>query len=335
LLNNQDSSKVFQPEFVNIREHCAGIHGDNAAGATGKAIEIIAAGVARAREAEPSIHDRIAIEKGVLILGAGLAGITAARDMTRLGHSVALVSGPDNESIHEKIPPSDVSQSIMKELESAGIIVNSWPEQIEVTVAPGSYYFKFRHGTQTSQIKAGAVIVNYGTNTGEISRSASAAFKNSVFQRMAGLNGSMSGITAENQPTYIRDFTTAETAGIFPLRIDEDDVEEEQMIKGSAAAGRASAFLMKGTVQPRQSAVAIEQQLCRGCGDCAEICPFIELVQRSDGSFYADINAALCTGCGACMALCPTGAISQYSQTNEHIIASLGALLKRDTVEAG
>ena len=63
------------------------------------------------------------------------------------------------------------------------------------------------------------------------------------------------------------------------------------------------------------------------CGDCLDICPYIELRQREDGTEYAHIDKALCLGCGACIASCPTGAITQPWQSDKQIISTLRSLI--------
>ncbi|MEW5914385.1 MAG: FAD-binding protein [Thermodesulfobacteriota bacterium] len=52
--------------------------------------------------------------------------------------------------------------------------------------------------------------------------------------------------------------------------------------------------------------VIIDQELCTGCGECVEACPFEALSLEND---KAQVNDA-CTLCGACADICPTGAIT-------------------------
>ncbi|RJX36195.1 MAG: 4Fe-4S dicluster domain-containing protein [Desulfarculus sp.] len=53
-------------------------------------------------------------------------------------------------------------------------------------------------------------------------------------------------------------------------------------------------------------AVIIDKELCTGCGECLEACPFEALSLQDD---KAQVNEA-CTLCGACEEVCPTGAIT-------------------------
>jgi heterodisulfide reductase subunit A-like polyferredoxin len=128
----------------------------------------------------------------------------------------------------------------------------------------------------------------------------------------------------------LREFTIKETAGIFIMSPDGERMADEQALAGTMAAGRAAAYLSQGAVRPRSAAVSIDSRLCRGCGDCTAVCPFIEMRERSTGVAYAYVDPALCLGCGACISHCPTGAITQPHQSTEQVMSALEALLRAD-----
>ncbi len=58
---------------------------------------------------------------------------------------------------------------------------------------------------------------------------------------------------------------------------------------------------------------AVDEDLCRGCGICEEVCPYSipRLKIYKDILPGADISPSTCTGCGICAGSCPTGAIKQ------------------------
>jgi len=124
-------------------------------------------------------------------------------------------------------------------------------------------------------------------------------------------------------------FTVRETAGIFIVVQPGTPGAEEQITLGEAAAARASAYLSQETFKPRSSSIIINSRLCRGCGDCAKLCPYIEIKTDKTGVSFADIDPALCFGCGACFSVCPTGAITQPLQSEIGINAALENLLKK------
>ncbi len=77
-------------EMANIREHCSWIHTDMPV-ATDKAWDIVRMGVAKARQLEPLFSNEVDINKDVLIIGGGVAGIQAALDLADAGLKVTIV----------------------------------------------------------------------------------------------------------------------------------------------------------------------------------------------------------------------------------------------------
>ncbi|MGQ9597908.1 MAG: FAD-dependent oxidoreductase [Anaerolineae bacterium] len=78
-------------EFVSLRDNCAWVHGDDPAGATRKAKEEMRVGVARARHLEPFSKEKRTFHRSALVIGGGLAGMTAALSIADEGYDVYLV----------------------------------------------------------------------------------------------------------------------------------------------------------------------------------------------------------------------------------------------------
>ena len=77
-------------EHVNIRENCSWVHSDPEQ-ATRKAYELIRAGLLRLRRLRPLSPTSFPVTPRVLVLGGGLAGVTAALDVLEAGFEVVLV----------------------------------------------------------------------------------------------------------------------------------------------------------------------------------------------------------------------------------------------------
>jgi NADPH-dependent glutamate synthase beta subunit-like oxidoreductase/NAD-dependent dihydropyrimidine dehydrogenase PreA subunit len=309
-------------EFVNIREQCALVHEDDPVGATCKATDIVSAGVARARRASPVIHEERPLTGSALVLGAGIRGLAAAKYLAAQGYSITVVTGPEPDVARESQNSeyTENRESLLGQLDKQSVFVRSWPQTLELDGAPGSYNAMLKDGSQTSRIEAGTVILDLGEMEGEVHPEVSTIPEESrlgrIFARIIDSGG------LEDMQFAIR-----ETAGIFIISPDGEDSPWEQVIKGAAIAARASAYLCQGSLSPRANAVAIDSGLCRGCGDCAAICPYIEMRETSNGTACAYIDQALCLGCGVCIAHCPTGAITQAFQSDSHINSTLEALL--------
>ena len=78
-------------EFVNIREHCSFVHQQDRKKADQKAIELIKAGIARARLLEPVPTKTVPVVPEALVIGGGIAGLSAAIDLGDAGYKVHLV----------------------------------------------------------------------------------------------------------------------------------------------------------------------------------------------------------------------------------------------------
>jgi heterodisulfide reductase subunit A len=332
LSNSPNSRHDNRTEFVNIREQCAWVHRDAPAAATRKAIDIISAGIARAKEPLPVVPDDRPVEGSVLVLGAGLCGLAAARDMTTLGYSVALVSGPELDGAREQQSPEcqENRASLMKRIEEQGIHIKPWPQILELNGSPGNYEAVLGYRSQVSHIRTGAVILDLGELGGEVPPAVGAISRGNLLGRIIA-HKSCSDSLARSDSAALRGLAINETSGIFFISRDIMEPPEEQVIRGMAAAARASVYLSHGILRPRATAVIIDSKLCRGCGDCATICPYIEIRERDGGVACAYVDQALCLGCGACIAHCPTGAITQPVQSGEQIISTLEALLGRAT----
>jgi len=78
-------------QMVNIREHCSFAHPNEWGKATQKAKDLIRAGVNRARLLEVVPVKELTVEKSVLVVGAGIAGMNAALDLANQGIKVYLI----------------------------------------------------------------------------------------------------------------------------------------------------------------------------------------------------------------------------------------------------
>jgi heterodisulfide reductase subunit A len=76
---------------VNIREQCSWTHTDDREGATGKAIRLVRAGIARTRLTEPLEPTVVETTPRALVIGGGVAGMRAAIGLADLGLAVFLV----------------------------------------------------------------------------------------------------------------------------------------------------------------------------------------------------------------------------------------------------
>ena len=77
-------------EIANIREQCSWVHPDKEQG-TQKAIELLAAALAKAARNEPLAEEERGVVKAVLVIGGGIAGIQSSLDIAAAGFEVYLI----------------------------------------------------------------------------------------------------------------------------------------------------------------------------------------------------------------------------------------------------
>ena len=304
-------------EFVNIREHCAWIHRDDPQGATRKAVQLISSGVARARLSSAAAVHSNAILPSALIVGGEPASFTAATALTSRGYRVDLVARAKSKQGHGE---SGV-------LRDERVTVKPWPDVLELHGPPGNYEAVLEYGSQVDRVPCGAVLVDVQDLSQEPSPLVNTTSAGGLLGRIVSRRANSlrhDGVADD----FLRELTIGETSGIFLLAPDGAELPQDHVACGLAAAVRLSTFLEQASLSPRATAVNIDSRLCRGCGDCAEICPYIEMKQREDGTAFASVDRVLCLGCGACIAACPTGAISQPLQSDKHIISTVRSMLR-------
>lgn len=116
---------------------------------------------------------------------------------------------------------------------------------------------------------------------------------------------------------------------------------DEAISQAYGAAARAATVLSKEQIQSSGVVARVEENLCRGCENCAAVCEFgaIEFLERRDDRVVwgqsgppitrkvARVNPVLCKGCGACAVVCPTSALQASHFTSEQVTAMVRAAL--------
>ncbi|MCJ7514854.1 MAG: FAD-dependent oxidoreductase [Dehalococcoidia bacterium] len=324
-LNEQLAGALKVPvEFVNIREQCAWVHGDDTAQATSKAVDIITSGVLRAQGALPSILLERPISRGVLVLSTGLSGLAAAASLASQAHPITIIYKSELKKPGGKKPIKyfETEAGLLKELGELGVSPVPWPKKIGINGVPGNYEVALEH----NNIKVGAVVADSGA-VEKILAQADTSFRESLVGRILGWHKKPDKRQILN--FTLREFAIGDPTGIYIAPSNTSEPPGKQVIVGQAMAARVFNYLKQGVLGARITAVNIDRQLCRGCGDCFAVCPYIEMKVSDQGTAYAAVDPILCLGCGACITSCPTGAINQTAQSDLSIINTLESLLGR------
>ncbi len=113
-------------EMANIRDQCSWVHAQDPEAATAKARDLIRAAAARAALLEPIAEATSAVTPRALVIGGGLAGMTAAITLAEQGFAAVLVEretqlGGMARRIHhtlEGLSPRDFADELSQRLEN-------------------------------------------------------------------------------------------------------------------------------------------------------------------------------------------------------------------------
>jgi heterodisulfide reductase subunit A len=141
-------------EMVSIREQVSWVHSDRAA-ATAKAKALVAGGVLRVAHDEPLEPLRVPINPATLVVGGGIAGISAALEIADAGFPVHLVErepsiGGHMAQFDKTFPTLDCAACILTpRMVTVGshpnITLHTWSEVTDVSGYVGSFTVTVRH----------------------------------------------------------------------------------------------------------------------------------------------------------------------------------------------
>ena len=139
-------------EMVNIREQCSWVHKDDPEGATDQALDLIRGAVERAKASVPLKREEMQVVKAAVVVGGGVAGITASLRLAEYGLKVYLVEKEPSIGGHmikfpKVFPTLDCSQCILTPKmasvsQNQNIELFTYAEVSEVTGAPGDFQVK-------------------------------------------------------------------------------------------------------------------------------------------------------------------------------------------------
>lgn len=140
-------------EIANIREHCSWVHQDKEE-ATGKAIELTRLAVAKVSRNRPLEKTYIPIEKKVLIIGGGVAGIQSAIDIAFANYQAVIVErepsiGGRMAQFDKTFPTLDCAACILTPKmvtvsQSEQVTIHTYSEVEEVSGYVGNFDVKIR-----------------------------------------------------------------------------------------------------------------------------------------------------------------------------------------------
>ena len=162
-------------EFVNIRDQCSWVHMQDHEKATEKAKDLVRMGVARSRLLEPMEEIEIDVLPVAIVIGGGIAGMSAALSIADMGPSVYLVEkesqlGGMLNKLHVLYPSHVEAEEVIKPVKEAvlrhpriEVLTSAQIKDIHGFI--GNYDVEVSHDGTDKELKVGAIVVATGAQT--------------------------------------------------------------------------------------------------------------------------------------------------------------------------
>jgi heterodisulfide reductase subunit A len=129
-------------EMANIRNQCSWVHGGDAKAGTEKAKDLVRMAVGKVSLFEPMSEPRIKINETALVIGGGLAGMSAARNLAAQGYHTCLIEkegvlGGQARNLYQTWKAENVQQNLAKLIQDVqsnpkiDVYVNTELKQVE------------------------------------------------------------------------------------------------------------------------------------------------------------------------------------------------------------
>jgi heterodisulfide reductase subunit A len=299
--------------MVNIREGCAWPHRDAPEAATVRARDQIGMEVARMATLTPHPAFETVITPAALVIGGGVAGLTAALELTDAGVPVTLVERAPTLGGTAIAQAPELAADLASAVEThSGIAFHLDSQITQVEGSVGNYRIDVaRHASRaTHHGPFGAIIVATGApdeNTTEL-------------VKLLRLPQDVDGFIPEPRVRLHPGSHTERGIYVCGSAHYPCDAAEAQF-QAYSAGSRALRHLRRGKVTAHGPAAEVNPTKCNGCGDCLKVCPFsaVTMAARPGGISLSVIDPLLCTGCGNCISICPVGAVTVAGWTDAQI----------------
>jgi coenzyme F420-reducing hydrogenase delta subunit/Pyruvate/2-oxoacid:ferredoxin oxidoreductase delta subunit len=330
--------------MVDIREGCAWVHGSDPSAASEKALDLIRAGIAAVCARQRYVPASADVVPRALVIGGGLAGLTAAHALADAGVPVTLVE----RQAHLGGGAGERAEAKAVAVRDHGCIeVLTRHEVTAVAGGIGRYAVSLAvrgNGGPPLVREVGAIIVATGACPAPVQGAPSDAGAPVVTDRLAPQPdaGVIAYLLRLRQDAD--GFFVAERRRLRPENVAETGIyvcgaahgtatPREAELEALSVAYGALRHLRAGRVISQAPVASVTPERCTGCGTCVTHCPAAAITLHPGEGLLsvARVDALRCQACGGCTAACPAGAIDLYRASSAELFAAIEAVLASGT----
>ncbi len=160
-------------EMANIRNQCSWVHGSDAKAGTEKAKDLVRMAVGKVSLFEPMSEPQIKINQTALVIGGGISGMTAARNLAEQGYATCLIEkscalGGQARDIYQTWRGEDVQENLIQLIQEVqsnpkiDVCLNTELKQVEGFV--GNFKSTLRMNGNEKVLEHGIAIIATGAS---------------------------------------------------------------------------------------------------------------------------------------------------------------------------
>jgi heterodisulfide reductase subunit A len=158
-------------EMANIRNHCSWVNKSDPAMATEKSKDLVRMAVAKAKLMEPLKEAELQVNQNALVIGGGIAGITAAKTLSNQGYHAYLIEkserlGGQALNLHQTWLAEDVQQNLRRMIDEVqtdpNIDIFTSTQITRVDGFFGNFRTTVQNGDKTEELVHGVTIIASG-----------------------------------------------------------------------------------------------------------------------------------------------------------------------------
>ncbi len=160
-------------EMANIRDQCSWVHSDDHEAATEKSMQLVKMTIGRTANLVSLKDSKVPVKPGALVIGGGIAGMSAALALSSQGFPVHLVEKTDQlgglmHHLHKTVEGDDIQAYLKNTIEQViaepkiNVYLHAQAKQVDGHI--GEFKTIIADGTQDFEIEHGVVVVATGAN---------------------------------------------------------------------------------------------------------------------------------------------------------------------------